>query len=305
MIFCVFSFNRGQFLQNCIQSIENCAAQSKIIVFDDNSDDPETINTLNAIKNRHTVVQPGHISQHHLGGLYGNMQSALEYCKDEELVCYLQDDTQIVRSLTDCDINLINDAFKRLPRLGFIHPCFIRGINKTRGAQYLYDPESKLYFRGPTKRSAGRFFSALLILKPARLLESGWRFQSSEPKNNQQAETMFQPMGYLFSPFAMWLPEVPAYRGKRKTLGLKLAERKRGCGFFPFSLMSAEQIDLLNHRSTEIIPYAEDFLECFPVTPKKPWAYNPLTDMGWIKTLNQLEISFRKILKRILTTVSR
>ncbi len=298
MIFCVFSFNRGQFLQNCIQSLESGAAHSRIIVFDDDSDDPETIDILQDIKARHTLVQPGHSSQHHLGGLYGNMQSALEYCRDEELVCYLQDDTQLVRPLTDDDISIINEAFNRLPRLGFLHQCFIKGINRTRDAQYNYDQDSKLYFRAPTKRSAGRFFSALLIMKPDRLAQSGWRFKSSEPKNNQQAENLFQPMGYLFSPFAMWLPEVPAYRGKTKTLGLKLAERKRGCGYFPFREMTAREIKTMNDRPSSEIPFAEDFLNCIPKSPKKPWAYNPLTGTGWMKILNQLEIKARQIFRR-------
>jgi len=298
MIFCVFSFNRGLFLQNCIQSIENCAAQSKIIVFDDDSDDPETIEVLQQIKTKHTVIQPGHSSKHHLGGLYGNMQSALEYCRDEELVCYLQDDTQIVRPLTEQDRTILNETFSRLPGLGFLHPCFMKGINRARGARYIYDPDSNLYFRGPTKRSAGRFFSALLIMKPARLLASGWQFNSSEPLNSQQAETLFQSMGYLFSPFAMWLPEVPAYRGKRKTLGLKLAEKRHGCGFYPFQLMTAEQVSALNNRPHTNFPYAEDFLQCTPETPKKPWAYGSLAGTGWMKTLNQLEISTRRIFKR-------
>ena len=298
MIFCVFSFNRGQFLRNCINSIESCAPDSRIIVFDDNSDDPDTVAVLQDIKTRHTLVQPGHSSQHHLGGLYGNMQSALEYCSDEELVCYLQDDTQIVRPLAADTITTINEAFDRLPRLGFLHPCFIRGINRTRGAKYLYDSDTNLYYRAPTTRSSGRFFSALLIMKPRRLLESGWRFESSEPKNNRQAEKIFQPMGYLFFPFAMWLPEVPAYRGKRKTLGLKLAEKKRRCGYYPFKQMTTRQVEAMHHRPSSEIPYAEDFLECIPASPKKPWAYNPLTDTGWIKTLNQLEISARRLLSR-------
>ena len=298
MIFCVFSFNRAQFLKNCIQSIENCAAQSKIIIFDDNSDEPETIEFLKQVKMKHTVLQPGHSSRHHLGGLYGNMQSALEYCRDEELVCYLQDDTQIVRPLSANDISIISDTFDHLPKMGFIHPCFIREINRERGEQYHYDQDSNLYFRGQTKRRSGRFFSALLIMQPKRLLHAGWHFQASEPLNNLQAETLFQPMGYLFNPFAMWLPEVPAYRGKRKTLGLKLAEKKRGCGYFPFRQMTAEQVEAMQNRAPSVLPIAEDYLSCTPSTPPRPWAYNPLTGTGWMKTLNNLEIILRRLFKR-------
>lgn len=295
MIFCVFSFNRGEFLQNCIDSIEHCAPQSSIIVFDDNSVDPKTIQILHSIRSRHKVIQHDHRSRHHLGGLYGNMQSALDYCKDEELVCFLQDDTQLIRPITDNDITVINQTFEQLPKLGFIHPCFIRGINKFRGAHYEYSRESNLYFRGQTNRSAGRFFSALLIMKPTRLLAAGWNFRYSEPENNRQAQALFQPMGYLFSPFAMWLPEVPAYRGKKKTIGLKLAERKRKCGFYPFKLMSTGQVENLSKRESSVLPYAEDFLQCVNHTPAKPWAYNPLTGSGWLKNLNQLEVSLRRL----------
>ena len=295
MIFCVFSFNRGQFLRNCIKSIETCAPQSEIVVFDDYSDDPETTDVLRQIKVKHRVMQPRHSSRHHLGGLYGNMQSALEYCKNKELVCYLQDDTQIVRSLDEQDYFIINKAFDELPDLGFLHPCFMKGINKDRLDCYIYEEDSRLYFRGPTQRSSGRFFSAMLIMKPKRVLEKGWQFQSSEPLNNRQAEALFQPMGYLFSPFAMWLPDVPAYRGKRKTLGLKLAEKKRGCGYFPFREMTANQIKSFRNRPASTLPVAEDYLSCQTAAPSSPWAYYPLTGTGWMKALHKLELNMRKI----------
>jgi hypothetical protein len=37
--FCVFSYNRGRFLQNCVRSIELCAPGQPITVYDDGSDD--------------------------------------------------------------------------------------------------------------------------------------------------------------------------------------------------------------------------------------------------------------------------
>ena len=297
IVFCVFSFNRGKFLRNCIQSIEKNVPFARILIFDDDSSDSETINILNNLKQKHTVYQPGYISNHHLGGLYGNMQSALEACKNEKLVCYLQDDTQIVRPLLDTDIEHIEHLFLKLPDLGFINPCFIRGINRTRKIRYQYDPVNNVYFRDPDKRSAGRYFSALLITKPDRLIQSNWTFLSSEPNNSKQAQKLFRPMAYLFSPFAMWLPEVPAYRGKKKTLGLKLAEKKRRCGYYPFKTLTHQQLLALQNRTPDKIPYAEDFLDCEPACPPKPWAYNPLTGTGWMKTLNEIEINLKKLFK--------
>ncbi|MBZ2170173.1 glycosyltransferase family 2 protein [Marinobacter sp. F4216] len=299
MIFCVFSFNRGRYLENCIGSIEACAPGSPIVIFDDNSTDPETVQVLEKFRAKHRIIQPqrDERSRHHLGGLYGNMQRAFEEHLDADLVCYLQDDTQMVRRLDEDDLAGIEQTFEKAPSLGFINPCFIRGINFTRGAQYAYNPELKLYFREHSQRSSGTYFSALLIMKPKRLKDAGWSFAQSEPANNQQARNQFMPMGYLHSPFAMWLPEVPAYRGKKKTLGLKLAEKKRNCGYYPFALMSESQITDLKGRHESALPIAEDFLHCADHEPPKPWAYNPLTNTGWIKTLNQAEVSLRRLFK--------
>ncbi|TDT44342.1 glycosyltransferase involved in cell wall biosynthesis [Halospina denitrificans] len=295
MIFCVFSFNRGRFLENCVESIEQCVPDAHVVIFDDDSTDPETCTFLASLEERHTVLKPGSVSSHRLGGLYDNMQAALDYCRDESLVCFLQDDTQVVRHLDSSEIGELETRFDNNPALGFISPCFIRGINRNRGLAYTYDGDSGLYFRSESSNSAGRFFSALLIMKPARLLEVEWHFGRSEPENERQAKEVFSPMGYLFAPFAMWLPEVPAYRGKRKTLGLRLAEKKRNCGYYPFRIMDEAQVRSLKARDPEVLPYAEDFLNCEPNDPPRPWAYNPLTGTGWLKTLNQIEVSLRRL----------
>jgi glycosyltransferase involved in cell wall biosynthesis len=299
MIFCIFSFNRGRFLKNCISSIETCAPGHPIAIFDDNSDDPETTQILEYYSKKHQVIRPeqGGKSRHHLGGLYGNMQLAFEKFQHADLVCYLQDDTQVIRKLSQDDFDRIEHAFDSEPSLAFINPCFIRGINFTKGAKYSYNSKLGLYSRVSSHRSSGTYFSALLIMKPQRLISAEWSFAHSEPENNKKASYKFMPMGYLHAPFSMWLPEVPAYRGKKKTIGLKLAEKKRNCGFYPFKLLSERESTTLKNRDGQKLPVAEDFLKCVDFEPPKPWAYNPLTNTGWMKTLNQIEISLRRLLK--------
>jgi hypothetical protein len=102
----------------------------------------------------------------------------------------------------------------------------------------------------------------------------------------QPKAAAFGPMGYLFAPFAMWLPEVPAYRGKRKTLALRWAEQRRGCGFYPFRIMSADEVERLLARGPEVLPVAEDFLHGERSTPPAPWTYNPLQAEPLLKRLN-------------------
>ena len=297
MIFCVFSYNRGQYLKNCISSIEKCASNHYITIYDDNSTDPDTVEILQELQSKYKIYQPNisYNSKHHLGGLYGNMQKAFEEHSDSELLCFLQDDTQIVRTIDNETINEIEKKFTKSKSLAFISPCFIRGINLTKGAQYNYDENLGLYFKDHSKRSSGMYFSALLITKPKRLSQADWSFLHSEPANDIAAQKKFSPMGYLHTPFAMWLPEVPAYRGKKKTLGLKLAEKKRNCGYYPYKLINENELENIKKRSIDKLPIAETFLKCEDYEPPKPWSYNPLTRTRLLKKINQLEIIIKRI----------
>jgi len=94
------------------------------------------------------------------------------------------------------------------------------------------------------------------------------------------------------------LPDVPAYRGKNKTLGLRLAEKKKQVGFYPFNLWSKELTEARLKSSQGCLPVAEELLECSPVTPPKPWTYNPLTGFRLFKNLNTAEVALRRWLRR-------
>lgn len=295
MFFCIFSFNRGRFLANCVDSIERCVPCADIVIFDDDSDDAETVEILDRLSERYQVKRSGKTSMGRLGGLYNNMQAALEACRNERLVCFLQDDTQVVRPVAEAEVQQINSTFEANPDIAFLSPCFARGRSVEKGASYQFDEKRQLFFREQDERSAGRYFSALFIAKPDRLMSLGWRFEGSEPDNEAKARSLCAPMGFLKAPFAMWLPEVPAYRGKKKTLGLRLAESKRKCGFYPFRIMDEAESRQLLARTPDRIAIAEDYLECVPETPPRPWAYNPLTGTGWRKLLSQLEVSLRKL----------
>lgn len=300
MIFCIFSFNRGRFLENCVHSIEQCVPDSSIIVFDDDSNDPETLKVLDVIGGRHQVLKPGNVSTHKLGGLYGNMQSALEYCRDASLVCFLQDDMQVVRPLAEAEIGGIEARFDADESLAFIQPCFLKGSNRKRNESIMtYDETAGLYFRAPSGQSAGRYFSAVSVTRPQRLLAKGWTFARSEPENDRQAQELFGRMGHLFVPFAMWLPEVPAYRGKKKTLALRIAEKRRACGLYPFCIMSPEAVESMYRRSAEVLPVAEDFLVCENDNLPKPWCYYPMQGSRWLKKLNTLELALRRLLYKV------
>lgn len=296
LLFCVFSFNRGQFLENCVASIERCVPDADIAVFDDDSTDEYTCGVLSNLSQRLEVIQPGNRSSHKLGGLYGNMQSAIEHASDHELVCFIQDDMQVVRPVKSEEITDLNRLFDNNPKVAFLHPCFLKGMNRERDkATLTYDLSLRTFRRRATDQSAGQYFSAILVTRPSRLLEINWHFRLSEPANDLQARDYFQTIGHMFAPFAMWLPEVPAYRGKRKTLALKIAERWRGCGFYPYEILDESEVDYLQERCTDVLPFAEDFLKCVNPDLEKPWGYYPMQGSRFLKKLNSLELALRKL----------
>lgn len=300
MIFCIFSYNRGRYLDNCVRSIELCAKYADIRIFDDDSDDPETLKYLSEIRNRYAVVSTDKSSDAKLGGLYNNMQHAINHCSGESIVCFIQDDMQLVRPVDFGEIDGYKEYFDKNPRHAFLQPCFLKGSERLREMQSLqYNGTMKIYQRCGVRQSAGTYFSAVFMASPARLLENNWRFQYSERKNDQQAKQYFDRLGYLYAPFAMWLPDVPAYRGKRKTLALRIAERRRQCDFNPYKIMSTDEVTQLKKRSPDILPFAEDFLTCATPGLPLPWSYYPLQESRWLRKLNSYELFLRRIISRL------
>src|SRR5690606_36497204 len=106
--------------------------------------------------------------------------------------------------------------------------------------------------------------------------------------NERQAKTLFGPMAYLRAPFAMWLPAVGAYRGKKKTWALRVAEKRKYCGFYPFRIWSKDEVSIFRYRSARDLPVAEAGLDCGPNAPARPWTYNPLSGERLLKHLNNL-----------------
>ncbi|MCA0892693.1 glycosyltransferase [Microbulbifer agarilyticus] len=292
----VFSYNRSAQLDNCIRSIEACAPHCQLTIIDDGSGDPATQAVLRKAAQRHQVIDRTSESGHKLGGLYANMQAAYEMAHADELMCFLQDDTQMVRPLTREDIEVLRTSFASQPDLGFISPAFVRGISlrKKVDRDFRFDAERNFWFWYPRKRSTGTWFSALLIADPKRLREHNWQFEVGESVNNRRAAKMFCRMARMRVPFAMWLPNGGAYRGKQKSLALRFGEWARNCGLYPLQVMSANEVDSLAQSSPVRLPVAEEFLKTDEKV-KQPWAYDPMQGAGWLKLLDRIERKVRKL----------
>ena len=291
MHFFIFSFNRGPFLANCIRSIEDCAPDCRLTVIDDGSDDAETVAVLEDIGKRHRVISKTAESGHKLGGLYANMQVAFELADDDELMCFLQDDTQMVRPFGDADIRALRDSFDRNPELGFISPAFVRGISLKHPADrdIRFDEQAGMWFWYPQKRSTGTWFSALLIADPRRLRAVNWQFAVGESVNNRRASELFCRMGRMRVPFSMWLPNGRAYRGKQKSLALRFGEWYRRCGIYPLEMMSETEVAALQEAQPPRLPVAEECLRVQGGPLKTPGTYDPMQGAGILKVFDRIE----------------
>jgi len=296
MQYIVFSYNRGQFLENCIKSIEVCSPNSKITIFDDNSSDSETQKILDQYKSVHTVIQPAPSDAvtSKFGGLYANMQMALNKLPSTGLACFLQDDMQMVRLVNSIDIACFNRFFEEYKNAALIHPAFLKAQNRMRDIENVECSHVKgVYFRKHRAQSAGVNFSAIVICCLDRLKNQNWQFEAREKLNDDKCERCFGRMGFLSNPFCAWLPYVPAFRGKSKTIALKIAERVRNCGFHPYKILDEDRLDALVSAGEDTLPFAEDYLELRGINFPKPWRHNPLEGFTVLKHLNRFELRFR------------
>jgi glycosyltransferase involved in cell wall biosynthesis len=289
--FYIFSYNRGRFLEHCVRSVETCAPGAPVTVMDDASDDAETRAVLERLATRHEVVIRAGKDQSKHGGLSANMQAALDRT-DAPRVCFLQDDMQLVRPLVDEDHRAIERWFCERPQAAFLQPAFLKACNDARNQQITrFDAATGCYLRDAAHLSVGVHYSDIFIAETARLKAQGWQFTAREKGNEPQAQRLFGAMGFMFAPFVMWLPSVPAYRGRTKTFAMRRAERRQGCGFHPIRVMSPAAAEQFRRRDPQQLPVAETFLRLETGSLPTPWRYHPFQKASLLRNLDRLERS--------------
>ncbi len=262
------------------------------MIWDDNSTDQMTRQILAELGAEVEIHQPpldedGSRSKH--GGLYQNLQSALEHLPDNVLMCAIQDDMQIVRPVSAEEIEQWQQLFAEQHR-GFVQPAFL----KAKSADIHYQTDKNAYCVQRQHRSAGAWYSDVFMINTGLLHEQQWQFQQREAHNEQQARQHFEQMLYLKNPFVAWLPGAPAWRGKQRTLAMRWAEKSRQCGFYPIQIMSEQKSQEFCQRSAEQLPLAEQWLTLQTATLAKPWFYYPLQGQRGLKLLNKLELLLKR-----------
>lgn len=96
-LICVFSYNRGEFLQNLLDSVHEFYPDAHLALFDDGSDDPIVKNILNQLPiGTYVHITNRQEPECKHGGLYNMMNDAIEYAKGKsyKYAYFVQDDMQ-------------------------------------------------------------------------------------------------------------------------------------------------------------------------------------------------------------------
>ena len=292
----VFSYNRGIYLENCVDSICRNMPGIHYLVYDDNSTEPQTKSYLTSIQSN-VIQSKKDVSDRH-GGYYQNMQSALLNAKSD-YVLLIQDDMQVVREFSDSDLSDIHEIFQKTPNLGFLSPVFLKG-RKRDFFKDNYRPSlgTKSYaWSGSSDAVVPGCYADVSIIHVQRLRSASWVFQSSEVGNGELAKEIFGPMCQMSNPVVFYLPEEPAYRGKVLTLGAQIAFKMDGGKIKNFKTMSAKATADFINRDLTVLPFAEDFIDTVDPRVKKPFKFNGYRKSYLTLLINKLELLIRKIIK--------
>ena len=285
---CVFSYNRAALLKNCVHSIKSNLPGCRLRVYDDNSDDPETRDYLDTLGEQ--VFFRKELVHGPLGGLYKNMQLALDEAETEHIL-FLQDDSQVVRFVDIEDMKIITEFFATYPRSAFIHPCFFKGAERSK---YKYKtilvPEIAGYFFSSTHLFSA--YSDIAIANVARLRAVRWRFFNGEGRNDTEARKYFSMMMRMAHPFVMHVPEPPVLRYKINTLARRIANNSIKPKYF--KTMELKEVRAMRSRPLSRMPIAEDFLHTQDPTVRKPYVYSNVRAKFYIRILNKCEFLFKK-----------
>ncbi|MFU8784935.1 hypothetical protein [Aliidiomarina sp.] len=296
----IFSYNRGDFLRNCVDSVRRYIPGAVITLIDDHSNDGDTQQYLANLPNGVRLHQPKQHEHARHGGLYNNMQAALELAHaaqsnaggTTELALFLQDDMQVVRDVSADDWQNIIGFYQHYPQAAFLNPLFLKGARKARDARITqvasdYPVYLRHYPEKPNPR--GISYADAMILHVPRLMNAKWQFIEGETENAKQAQRLFGKMGFMLHPFAMFLPEVPVFRGKQKTKAVQLAEKLRGTTPNRFDGMSENEVKALKSRDVaKKLPVAEHYLHT-ERPAKMPFRYSQINVYPILRLWHKLE----------------
>lgn len=289
----IFSYNRGPYLRNCVDSVRRHLPGVKCTVYDDGSTDPHTQAVLKDLGKNVRHMNTATSDRH--GGFYRNMQAALDESQTPYLIL-LQDDLQVVRTLDAIDLKAFNAWFQSRENIAFLSPVFLKGGRRKDFLNYYYpDTHERLYhwrdIAGQVSKDGPvpKFYTDVCVLCVDRLRRIGWQFSKTELANGEQAAHHFDEMPQMADPFVFYVPEEPVYRGRVMTLGSKIATKMAGDSVKTFLDLTPVELMYMRKRSLAMYPFAEDFINTADPKVHRPYRFNVYRTRLLPRLLNKFE----------------
>jgi len=276
----VFSFNRGIFLKNCLDSIKQCGLNIDVTVIDDNSDDPATHKILNTVEMDYGFelikAEKSKTLEKRLGGLYGNMNMALAISKKKEkdYMLFIQDDMQFVRKVEPEDLSIIEKVFDDFEDIQQIQSCFLKNLMVDRYKSLLSPLKENKCFVLDGNASDHGAFSAVGVFYVPRFEKINGSFVAGERENHKISLRNNVKLAQLKHPFMMWLPYSTTYQSKKLNLKHKIIETIAQCGFYPIDIMDDATYKNMIDNKQEKLPIAEHWLKVDGLSTYPTWCFS-------------------------------
>lgn len=249
-LLCIFSFNMGMTLERCILSTLKMCEGYEIMIIDDQSEDPKTIEVLGSKQDsvRELIVSTESKAGKRHGNLYSNIQRACEYATQAgfEYLFMIQDDMQFVRPLDDKVGDEYATLFASGDKVLQVDPRFLRA-----GSGYEILKDRRAY-----RHSERTSYADVGLIHLKRLNELEWTFLEGEHANKEALADLGYERLFPFTPIMMHVPFPRVYRKGRVRFRFFPFNR----GKYGFEYMTDEERSAMDGRPVEVMPFFRAFL---------------------------------------------
>ena len=274
----LFTYARAGLLANAHRSLRERFPAVPITVIDDGSTDAATLAELDRLRDEGTtvIVMPrpdlSWMSRKELakwrGGLYVNMQHALDVCRAGHY-WFLQDDEQVCRTVAPSEVRAALAALDADAGSPFLRVNFLRASNPPD--EFAVLPDRRLLERRPGPRG-WHAYTDTHVGHVGRLRAAGWSFLDGERACARVAAERFGPMPHLADPWSAHVPFPPTVSlGVMGPLGRHL--HARATGLHPIVPMSDVERERFLARDPRDLPYPERHLRAVGVGATATWEY--------------------------------
>ncbi len=249
ILICVFSYNMGVTLDNCLVYLQRFCKGFDVVLMDDASSDPKTLAVIEKwrpfFKQVFVNTTPKEGKRH--GNLYLNIANAGEYAlaNGYRYLMMIQDDMQFVRPLTDEILAQYQRIFDDNDKVLQVDPRFLRQ------GKFEIVKELRAYRYSPATSYADVGITDLVRFK-----QSGWTLQEGERANKLGFVELGYQRYFPFTPVVMHVPFPQRYRKGKRRKSLFLLNR----GKYGYHPMTEEEIAKMDRRDITSFPLFRTFL---------------------------------------------